>query len=389
MISVYEALQIVFQQSIAATITEASIINAEGHVLAEDVHAPISLPPFQQSAMDGFAVKLTSEENYKIVGCVQAGDISDIILKEGEAVRIYTGAKVPFSADAVLMMEHVVEKNGYIKQARPYTGKTNIKLAGEQVKKGDLAIPKNTLLNSSALAYATALGLDRIKVYKCPDVALLITGNEVQPPGDKLEGGKIYDSNSIMLQLLLRKLGIKTIRCFFVSDEMDDTLHKLKEAIENYDILIASGGISVGDYDLMQRAFETLEVTQHFYKINQKPGKPIYFGTKEKTIVFGLPGNPAACFINFQVYVVAAIQKAMNCKERGFKKAVLKESIENSSGKSLFLRGNKTVDGIEIHKNQSSSMLVSLIKTDVLVYVPADTACIEKGKEVLYLDILQ
>ncbi|MCX2679203.1 molybdopterin molybdotransferase MoeA [Galbibacter sp. EGI 63066] len=390
MIAVEEALNIISKHVKTNTVQKVKLIDALDAVLAEAVFSPIPVPPFRQSAMDGYAIRYSEVNQYKIVGEIKAGDNKDFQLKEAEAVRIFTGARVPDNADTVIMKEHVESDGNSIEVNRNKIKKDNIRKKGEQVQAGAVALEKGALLNSAAIAYLSGLGVAELNVYKDSRAAILITGNELQAPGTPLELGNIYDSNSIMLKTLLKKAGVDIVDIFFVEDTLNESVDVVKKAIEKYDIIVASGGISVGDYDLMRDSFEKNEVEELFYKINQKPGKPIYFGKKEDTLVFGLPGNPAACFINFQVYVIPALFLQMGKEEFvGFRSIKTAKELVNSSNKALFLRGRKEDNNIVVFENQSSAMLKSLVNANVLVYVPEGINKIEKGEEVRYLDILQ
>ncbi|MCM5663524.1 molybdopterin molybdotransferase MoeA [Galbibacter mesophilus] len=390
MISVNKALAIIKSHTTARLLEISSLKNVNGHVLGEDVFSEINLPPFRQSAMDGYAVSGSKSLSFKVIGEVQAGSNINITLKEGEAVRVFTGAPVPKGTTRVLMQEHVEEVNGVITYLKDSFGKNNVKETGEQIKKGSVALSKGTLLNASAVAFLSGLGIKDVSVFKMPKVSILVSGNELQAPGEALENGKIYDSNSIMLKLLLQKIGVQNVEVVFVGDSKHEITTTVARLLEDSHFIIASGGISVGEYDLIRHAFEANSVEEKFYKINQRPGKPIYFGKKDEVSVFGLPGNPAACFINFQVYVLPALRRFIGIENtNGFKKATLLESISNPTGKSLFLRAKVTGNTIEIFKNQSSAMLQSLIDANALAYIPEDTAVCDKGKEILYLDILQ
>ncbi|MEL4307556.1 molybdopterin molybdotransferase MoeA [Joostella sp. CR20] len=390
MISVEEALSKVIQHTKLLGSETVLVANALGFFLAEDVFAPIDLPPFRQSAMDGYAISFSETNTYNVLGEIQAGDAEYFQLKRAEAVKIFTGARVPDTADFVVMIEHVQEKDGKIFINQLNKSKTNIRIPGELIKKGTLALPEGTLLNSAALAFLSGLGIEKLPVYSKPKIAVLVTGNEVQTPGTVLETGKIYDSNSIMLDTLLKKAGIADATFFKVDDTLETANKIVKHALDNYDFLIASGGISVGDYDLMQSVFDQNGVSELFYKIKQRPGKPIYFGKRNYTLVFGLPGNPAACFINYQVYVLPAIQKALGNKfPRLYKKAILESSLVNETNKSLFLRAEVKGVSVKIFENQNSAMLQSLVNSNALVYIPETVKKIEKGEEVYYLDIVQ
>lgn len=388
MIAVTQALSLIEKHVKSNNFCELSITEALGYVLAQDVICELDLPPFRQSAMDGFAVRVWETNTYSITGEIQAGASQQIPLQKGEAVRIYTGARVPEDADKVIMKEHVEDLKTHI-QVVKLQEKTNIKAQGEQVKRGDVVLSKGALLNTAALSFLAGLGIARIKVYKKPSVGVLISGNELLQPGEPWEQAKTYDSNSFMLQFLLKRMGVEQIVLHYVKDDRQATIAAVRNLLKDQDLIIATGGISVGDYDLMRTAFEANAVKEHFYKINQRPGKPIYFGSKGDKVVFGLPGNPAACFINFQVYVVPALGRMFGETSLGFKKGVCDQQIVNTSNKALFLRGVCTNGHLEVFENQSSSLLQSLINANVLLYIPEEVQGIEIGDEVHYLDIVQ
>ncbi len=366
------------------------IKDALGCVLAKDVISKIDLPPFRQSAMDGFAVRLWEDDIYTIKGEIQAGSNKEISLDQGEAVRIYTGAPVPSDADKVIMKEHVEDLHSHmqVKVTTPIE-KTNIKVSGEQVKRGEIALSDGTILNSAALSFLASLGVEIVTVYQKPKVAVLISGNELLQAGTPWEPAKIYDSNTYIFNFLLNSAGIEDFSFHYVKDNDHASIAMVGELLKNSDFVLASGGISVGDYDLMRMAFGANGVEELFYKINQRPGKPIFFGLKNDKVIFGLPGNPAACFINFQIYVLPALRRRMGLSGFHLKKGVSKQRIVNTSNKALFLRGTCVNGHLEAFENQSSSMLKSLIDANVLLYIPENVNTIEIGDEVQYVDIVQ
>lgn len=388
MIAVAQALSLIERHVKSNYFCEVNITDALGCVLAQDVVSNIDLPPFRQSAMDGFAVRFWKDKEFTVKGEIQAGSKQEISLQKGEAVRIYTGARVPIDADRVIMKEHVEDLASSI-QVIKFQEKTNIKAQGEQVKRGDVVLSKGLEINAAAVSFLAGLGVDKIKVYKKPSVAVLISGNELLQPGDPWEQAKTYDSNSFILKLLLKRLGVEQVSLHYVKDDAQASISTVGKLIDNHDFIVATGGISVGDYDLMRIAFEANQVEEQFYKINQKPGKPIYFGLKTNKVIFGLPGNPAACFINFQIYVLPALGRVFGRTSMNFKIGVSNQKIENTSNKALFLRGVYVNGYLEVFENQSSSLLKSLIHANVLVYIPEDVSSVEIGDEVQYLDIVQ
>jgi len=388
MIAVTQALSLIERHIRTNDFCEVNINDALGCVLAQDVVSNIDLPPFRQSAMDGFAVRFWEDKKCTVKGEIQAGSSEEISLQKGEAVRIYTGARVPKDADRVIMKEHVADLSSHI-QVVKLQEKTNIKAQGEQIKSGDVVLSKGVELNTTALSFLAGLGVDKIKVYKKPSVAVLISGNELLQPGDPWEQAKTYDSNSFILKLLLKRIGIERVSFHYVKDDVQTSIDTVAKLLVDFDFIVATGGISVGDYDLMRIAFEANHVEEQFYKINQKPGKPIYFGLNNKKVVFGLPGNPAACFINFQVYVLPALRRVIGKASSSFKIGVCDQRIVNRSGKALFLRGVCVNGHLEAFENQSSSLLQSLIQANVLIYIPEAIEAVEIGEEVQYLDIVQ
>ncbi|GAL74567.1 molybdopterin biosynthesis protein MoeA [Nonlabens ulvanivorans] len=320
MISVENAIKLIEKEITTLKEITVSISKALGCVLAEDIYSPIDMPPFRQSSMDGYAF-IHSEKNrdFKIINEVQAGMAGNITLGSDEAVRIFTGARVPDRADTVVMQEHT-KRNGETLTITKNPNRTqNIRPVGEQLKKNSIALKKGTVLNEAALGFLAGLGIERVKVYQKPKVSLLLTGNELQQPGKPLSEGQVYDSTSTTLTLALQRFGITNVTIAFIEDTKKATEKTIKEQLLKCDVLLISGGISVGDYDFVKGALKVNGVQEHFYKVNQKPGKPLWFGSTHTTKVFALPGNPASSLTCFYVYVAPAIRKIM-----GYNKAHLK-----------------------------------------------------------------
>ena len=283
-----------------------------GYYLSKDIFSPVNMPPFRQSAMDGYALSLHSNLSYTLIGEVKAGDKHQPILKSGEAVRIFTGAPVPVTANAVMMQEKVSVNGSKITIETNLPEGHNIRPMGEQVKTGELALKKGTKLTPAAIGYLTSLGITEVQVYKKPSIALITTGNELVEAGQPLTYGKIYESNSKMLLNALYSLKFYDVTIHKIADDYIQTKNKLETVINDNDLVIATGGISVGDYDFVGKALKELRVKEVFYKVKQKPGKPLFFGKKENTAIFALPGNPAAALSCFYAYVYIALQKMMN-----------------------------------------------------------------------------
>ena len=389
MIKVEEALQTIEANSTKMPTKQIAVNKALGYVLAEKVISPINMPPFRQSAMDGYAFIHSIKHQYDIVSISQAGDHSNLKLKANETVRIFTGAFVPDNADTVVMQEHVIaNKDSILIAVMPQKG-INVRLKGEQIAKDNVVFEAGTLVTPAAIGFLASLGITEIEVYKKPKVAILVTGNELVKPGEKLKKGKIYESNSVMLQAALETAGISKTKVYRVKDNLKATKKALKDILKKYDMVLVSGGISVGDYDFVKEALLQNDVEEHFYKINQKPGKPMFFGSKNGTLVFALPGNPASSLTNFYIYVYPAIRNRIGLSEIHRAKIVrtLNSDVKNDTGKTLFLKARYDETNVTVLDGQSSAMLNTFAVANGLLIVPEDVEAYEKGTLVTVLPI--
>ena len=382
MFSISEAIQLVKTHSSTLNMKHrVPIEKSGGYFLFEDVFSPINMPPFRQSAMDGYALRLHENNTYQLKGEVKAGDGTEFDLKEGDAVRIFTGAAVPDSANAVVMQEKVVRKgNEIIIEDKPEHNQ-NIRPIGEQVKQGDLALPNGTKLTPAAVGYLASLGIAEVSVNKKPTIAIVTTGNELIELGQDLSHGKIYESNSKMLQNALYSLKFYDITFYRVEDDYKETLETLDKAISGHDLVLISGGISVGDYDFVGKALSELNVTQHFYKVMQKPGKPLFFGTKESAHIFALPGNPAASLTCFYIYVHIALQKMMGRQDLELPriKAKATNGFQKFGDRPQFLKAIYNNGDVELLEGQNSSMLQTFALANALVFLDENISNVNKN----------
>ena len=385
MISVEEALKLV-EANIPRGKTELKAVsNSLGFTLAKDLISPINMPPFQQSAMDGYALNLNnSSKIYTLIGEVAAGSGQKFELKKGEAVRIFTGAAVPLSATTVIRQEDVEVNGTKISFTVDVQQNANIRPLGEQIKIGETALKKGTKINSGILGYLSTLGLTAVEVYSKPKVAIITTGDELVKPGQDLKLGQIYESNSAMLEAAFSENGIAEVTQIKVKDEYQRTFDTLKTAIESHDFIIVSGGISVGDYDFVGKALHNLEVEQVFYKVKQKPGKPLFFGKKDNKIIFALPGNPAAALTSFYVYIYPALQKYQGGEFIGCKRISLPiaNDYQRKAQRSEFLKGKITNGKLYVLGAQSSAMLSSFAEADCFIYVSEAVSGYHQGDAV-------
>ncbi|MBQ4821051.1 gephyrin-like molybdotransferase Glp [Aquimarina sp. MMG016] len=384
MISVSDALSIINNTSYTPLSKTVALQNAYELTLASDVVSSIHMPPFRQSAMDGYALLTHKDLNYKVIGEVKAGDSDDYRLKPGQAIRIFTGARVPDFADTIIIQENVTRINNNITIETTVQKGQNIRLAGEQIKKGDIALKKGTKLTPAAIGFLAGLGIDRVDVYSTPKVGIIVTGNELVQPGKKLTEGKIYESNSIQLEAVLNQQGVKEITKYVVEDEYQNTLNTIANALQNNDLVLISGGISVGDYDFVKEALSELKTEELFYKIKQKPGKPLFYGKNDQTLVFALPGNPASSLTCFYIYVLPIIQKMMGIANSGLIRTQKKcsSNFNKKGNRAQFLKAKIDGEQVEILEGQSSAMLHTFAIANALVYLSEDQNEISKGNTV-------
>ncbi len=355
------------------TVQTLPISKALDYVLAEDILSPIDMPPFRQSAMDGYALASIEGKDFECIGEVKAGDNTNPSLDKGQAIRIFTGAPVPSGAVSVIMQEKVNASDTHIRLQEPAIDNANIRPVGEQIQKGEVALSKETLLTASGIGYLATLGITHVNVYKKPSVAIIATGNELVPPGQSLKHGEIYESNSIMLDAALQKNNFSNISYYKVEDEYSMVLSVIQSAIQQYDVILISGGISVGDYDFVGKALTSIGVEEIFYKVKQKPGKPLFFGKKEEKIVFALPGNPGSALSCFYIYVLSALLKISGKQHTLNRSTSTSASPYSKKGKrSEFLKAIVENDTVTILDGQASSMLRSFALANALVYLPED-----------------
>lgn len=392
MITVEKAIEIIHENIFPLEQKEyIDVLKSYTYVLFEDVYSPINMPPFRQSAMDGYALCLNNSKTYTIVGEVKAGDNYHSELKKGEAVRIFTGAPVPDTANAVIMQEKVTVNHKQIRAENSVTLNDNIRPLGEQVKKGGIALKKGIRITPAAIAYLTSLGITEVCVYKKPSIAIVVTGNELVETGQDLAYGQIYESNAVMLSTALNNLGYQNVSTYKVEDNYENTLDLLGKVITTHDAVLVSGGISVGDYDFVGKALQELSVEQLFYKVKQKPGKPLFFGKKNNKVVFALPGNPAAALSCFYIYVYCALEKMSGNMNFTLAKTKAKSvsSYIKKGDRAQFLKAIYNNGTVEILDGQSSSMLQTFSFANAFVYVSetSESITINDMVEVILLPI--
>lgn len=387
MIEVVEALKTIKSNVSPIEIIDLEVRKSVGYVLAEDCYSPLSFPPFNQSAMDGYAVYYDDADvntEFIVIDEIKAGDDGTrVTLQYKDACRIFTGAMLPNNANCVVKQEDVDVEQGKIRVSKKLVKGENIRREGEQIIKGALAVKSGTLLNPGSIGFLTTLGFQKIKIYRKPTIAIIATGNELVEVGSELSMGKIFESNNSTLFSALSQFGFDAT-CMVVEDSYDIINDAISLSISENDLVLITGGISVGDYDYVGRVLKDQGVCECFYKVKQKPGKPLFFGKKNETVIFGLPGNPASVLTNFYIYVLHALQ-LMTGREEGYLKQQfykLNADYEKTTSLTLFLKG-KVVDGIvEILPAQSSAMLSSFIDANCLIKLDGGISKFEKNQEV-------
>ncbi|MDO3693559.1 molybdopterin molybdotransferase MoeA [Wenyingzhuangia sp. chi5] len=386
LVSIKEAMNLVNTNVLSKKPKKVLLKNALDLFLAEDIISPINMPPFHQSAMDGFAILFdeTHQNNFTLVDEIKAGDNNKRTLNIGEAVRIFTGAPTPTNANAVIMQENTSVENGVLNIDDTLTDFKNIRLAGEQIKQKQVALQKGEKLNPAAIGFLATLGITEVSVYPKPSISIVVTGNELVTPGTPLEYGQIYESNAIMLQTALAKKGFTDVTITKVKDDYEATRAALNDVIKQSDLVLISGGISVGDYDFVGKALLELKTEQIFYKIKQKPGKPLFFGKNQNTIIFALPGNPASALTCYYIYIESALQKMIgnpNYSKPTISLTLSNEYIKNGT-RGEFLKAKVTGGEVEILGSQSSAMLNSFAQANALIYLEDDVRMVKKGEKV-------
>lgn len=383
MISVQQAINLLNNNIPKSKKNQLSLLDAQNHILADDVVSTINMPPFRQSAMDGFALNIHDSLVYNLIGEIKAGDSHKMELKPGEAIKIFTGAAVPDSANAVIQVEKTSLNGNRLELNETINLNTNIRPIGEQIKTNEVALIKGTKLNAASIGFLAGLGITTVTVYKKPSIGILVTGNELVKPGNNLEYGKIYESNSIMLQAALIDSEVKKSTIYEVNDDFLNTKNSIKKALNENDILLISGGISVGDYDFVKGALNELQVETLFYKVNQKPGKPLLAGKFEDKLVFALPGNPAASLTCYYIYVKPILKKITGELENSstIKKEITHNFIVNNT-RSQFLKASFLDYEVSVLSHQQSSMLNTFSLANCLIHLPEGTYELKKGSKV-------
>ena len=394
MISVDKALEQILGVINPLRLEKVTILEALNRVLGEDITSDRDIPPLTNSAMDGYALRFedtlgaTREKPavLTVIDDVPAGRISKKTVRPGQAIRIMTGAPIPAGADAVTRVEDTEKDGDRVRVFVPAKKGLDIRPAGEDVKKGELVIPKGKIVRPAEVGMLAALNRPDVAVYGRPKVAVLSTGDELVDIGGELAPGKIINSNSYSLAAQVAECGAVPIRLGIASDTREDLVSKF-EAAKGADLIVTSGGVSVGDYDLVKDVMGELGAMQ-FWKVAMRPGRPLAFGTIGGIPLFGLPGNPVSVMVSFEQFVRPAILKMSGFTNlfRPAVRAVLKEGLQKKAGFRHFLRAVVELKEGKYYAvttgEQGSGILKSMVMANGLIVLPEEVTSLIAGDEV-------
>jgi molybdopterin molybdotransferase len=393
LVSVDEALRLVLERARPLPPVVVAVADAAGRVLVESARAAVALPPFHSSAMDGFAVRAADTPGtLRVVARSAAGRPAVHGPGPGEAVGIATGAVVPDGADAVVPVERVVENGDAIDVPSAVEPGRNIRGRGGDVREGEVVIPAGVRLGAAQIAALCAAGVSEVLCGSAPRVAVLTTGTELRASGDPLAPGQIYESNGSMLSVVLERAGASPELHPPAPDDPVAHRQVLEQALRA-DVVVTSGGVSVGPHDLVRRTAADLGVHEVFWGVAMRPGKPLAFGVRGPTLVFGLPGNPVSSLVGALLFVVPAVLALQGAADPAprWRGGVLASPLERNEQRDDFARARTRLAGgvttLEPIGGQESHMITRAARADALVHVPRGTGAVAAGAPVHYLTL--
>lgn len=395
MITVEQALETILGQVRVLGTERVDILRARGRVLAQDIVSGLDVPPLDNSAMDGYAarhadVATASAEKpalLKIMGDLPAGYTSKDILQPGQTLRIMTGAPLPPGADTVIMQENTRSDGSTVSILQSEKLGTNVRYAGEDIKKGTALFQAGTLVRPAHIGIMASIKRAMVSVYQRPRVAILSTGDELVDIDEDLGPGKIVTSNSYSLASLVEDAGGTAIMLGIARDTKEALRSRMLEGL-HADIIISSGGVSVGDYDFVKDVLQELGLDMKFWKVQMRPGQPLAFGIIGGKPAFGLPGNPVSAMVSFEQFVRPAMRK-MSGHTRIFRtviEAIARENVKGREGRKFFLRCRLAQKDGQWHATttgeQGSGILMSMAAASGLMVIPADVSGVSAGDKV-------
>tara|TARA_B100000029_G_scaffold488507_1_gene545148 strand:+ start:746 stop:1963 length:1218 start_codon:yes stop_codon:yes gene_type:complete len=364
------------------------VISANNRILSKNIYSKINTPPFNNSAVDGYVIRnldIKNGQKYEVIKRLKAGGEDRIVLKKNQAARIFTGAVMPINSCTVVMQENAIEENGFVKFIKKPKKNANWRLAGEDVRKNRLLLKKGTLIKPETLSFLASVGLNNIYVYKKVSIGFFTSGNELKNPTTKLIGSQINNSNRFALYSLLKKSGFDVIDLGVLKDNRRKINKSLTKASKKFDILITSGGASVGDEDHLINVLREIGKI-NFWKIAIKPGRPLAFGEINKRPIFCLPGNPVSVFLLFAMIVKPFLLKLSGTKWQNPKHILAKInfSMKKKTQRMEWLRVNvkKTNSNELIVKKfpkQGSGIISSIVFSDGIIEIPENKSFLKPG----------
>jgi molybdopterin molybdotransferase len=389
-----EALSVILDAVKPCGTITCSLLRANGSVLAHDIVADENVPTFDNSAMDGFAIRTEdihqTPVSLRIIGEIPAGSVAAQQLHQGEAMSIMTGAKIPQGADAIVQQEWTERVDEHtIKILHSVSFGHNVRRAGADITNGTVVLRSGTLLRPQEIGVLASLGERFVEVFRMPRVAILTTGSEIVDIDKPVPEGKIRNSNYYTLRTLLEELRCEVMPLGIAQDNRTELKEKISQGLQEADMLITSGGVSVGKYDFVKDVFKELAIDIQFSKVNIKPGMPLVFGMHGKTPVFGLPGNPVSSMVTFMQFVKPALRKMMGWQEPDIAitlRAQCEEDLVKTDGKRHFIRGiieckNGSLN-VRTTGSQVSNKMTSLVAGNCLIIIPEEKEHVHKGDEV-------
>jgi molybdopterin molybdotransferase len=365
--------------------------DADGRVAAEAARAVSDLPPFPSSAMDGFAVRSRDlPGTLAVVGEAAAGSPAEVALGRGETIAISTGGVVPDGADAVVPVEYVVHRENRVEFAETLAPGTNVRPRGGDVAAGDVVVGRGSRIGPVQIGALAAAGVPEVPCARRPRAVVVVTGSELAPPGVALGPGQVYEANGVMLAAALAASGALVERLPAVADDEESHRHALEQGLVA-DVLVTSGGVSVGPHDLVRRIEAELGVEEVFWRVAMRPGKPVSFGVRGGTLVFGLPGNPVSALVGSELFVkpaLRALQGIADPRPR-FQPGRLGRTLRQNEVRDDLVRARARIDGdaivLEPLTGQESHMIARAAAADALVHVPRGTGELAAGASVSWL----
>uniref|UniRef100_UPI0040489EF1 molybdopterin molybdotransferase MoeA n=1 Tax=Algoriphagus sp. TaxID=1872435 RepID=UPI0040489EF1 len=382
-VAVQEAKEILKGLSLFGEKVQLPLQKALGYWTANPIHAPMQVPSFDNSGMDGYAFAWADGgDSRQLAQVVQAGTFPDFTLQRGTAVRIFTGAPVPKGADTIVQQEWVrVEGDRLFFELEKLIQGMNLRRAGSQCEQGQLILAEGTRITPGTLGLLASLGIEEVSVFAAPQVSIILTGDEVVEVGQALQPGQIYNANGPALVAYLSQLGITDVKVYKVKDEPKEVIRVIGEALAASDVLLLTGGISVGDFDFVKEGLAENGVETLFYKVKQKPGKPLLAGMKGGKLVFALPGNPASVLTCFMQYVKPSLGQWMG-NPAAWEQArsyPLATNWEKKVKLTVFLKARLVAGQVEVMPGQESFNLLSFGSADGLIEIGEDQQYLNEG----------